>query len=82
MGITKSICYLLSRERKCYCDGCRKQRKYYVYDVSDIPGRAGDGFIRFPGKMARCMVCHSMVFPEEIKEFNETAYKHAVSAHI
>ncbi len=82
MRIRDRLRYMCSKNRKCYCACCGKERKYYVYTVSDIPGRIGEKHIRFPGRMARCMVCHTLVFPEEIQEFNKTAYKHAVSTYI
>jgi len=81
MTLNQAIKYAFSKNESCYCERCRKTRKYYVYDVPDYEGRDGGKTYRFHGKQARCMVCHTMVYPQKIREYNESEFRKALNTH-
>ena len=61
----------LENEGICYCDNCRKKTPYSTYTVRDMGGWKDGAHYIFVGKQARCNICTKMVFPTEIKDYNE-----------
>ena len=61
----------LKNEGTCYCDKCQTITPYSTYTVPDMGGWVDGRHYVFAGKQARCNICTKMVFPEEIKKFNQ-----------
>lgn len=55
----------------CYCDKCQTITPYSTYTVPDMGGWKNGRHFVFTGKQARCNICTKMVFPTEIKNYNE-----------
>ena len=69
----------LENEGTCYCDNCQRITPYSTYAVRDMGGWKDGMHFVFAGKQARCNICTKMVFPTEIKNYNERMLNQAAS---